>query len=48
MNTSNSTAVEPRTSANLIRRFGLAGLIFFSVKGLCWLALPAIWIALGG
>lgn len=48
MNTPNSAAAEPHNGLKLIRKFGLAGLIFFTVKGLCWLALPAIWIALGG
>ena len=25
-----------------LRRFGIAGLIFFTVKGLLWLAIPAL------
>ena len=34
----------PRT---LLAKFGYAGLAFFTVKGLCWLLVPAViaWVA---
>lgn len=31
-----------------LRKLGLAGFIFFSVKGLLWLAVPAVVIAYKG
>ena len=29
-------------ASNLLRRFGFAGFLFFLVKGLLWLGLPAL------
>lgn len=42
--TMNTTQVQTPTSflARCFRRFGIAGLLFFTVKGLLWLALPVL------
>ena len=33
---------EPKLFAKLIRRFGVAGFLFFLIKGLLWLLIPAL------
>jgi hypothetical protein len=32
---------------SILKRFGVAGFLFFLVKGLFWLALPAVAVYLG-
>lgn len=38
------------TMNNIVKRFGVAGLVFFTVKGLLWLAVPGVigYFAAGG
>ncbi|HEX8386566.1 MAG TPA: hypothetical protein VF576_10295 [Rubricoccaceae bacterium] len=38
----------PRGPRVWLKRFGLAGFLFFLVKGLLWLALPALLVMFGG
>ncbi|MEP7037292.1 MAG: hypothetical protein ABI891_03020 [Acidobacteriota bacterium] len=33
---------EPKPFAKLIKRFGAAGFLFFLIKGLLWLLIPAL------
>lgn len=35
------------TSNTLVKRFGVYGLIFFTVKGLLWLVVPGLVVYLG-
>lgn len=41
---SHQAITEPR---NWLARLGFAGILFFTVKGLCWLTVPALlaWVA---
>lgn len=39
-------AVLPNTNAKLIGRFGVGAVLFFALKGLLWLAVPATVAAL--
>lgn len=36
------------TMNQLVKRFGVAGLVFFTVKGLLWLAVPGLIVYFGG
>jgi len=38
---------EPKGFTKWIKRFGVAGFLFFFIKGLLWLIVPAILIWLG-
>ena len=38
---------QPKGSAKWIKRFGVAGFLFFLIKGLLWLIVPAILIWFG-
>ena len=40
-------APAPRNLAVWLRRFGVAGFLFFLVKGLLWLSLPALLVFFG-
>jgi hypothetical protein len=40
-------AARPRESTTWLKRFGAAGFLFFLVKGLLWLALPALLVFFG-
>jgi hypothetical protein len=40
-------ADQPKGFAKWIKRFGVAGFLFFFIKGLLWLIVPAILIWLG-
>ena len=35
------------TSNTMVKRFGVAGLIFFTVKGLLWLVVPGMLVYFG-
>lgn len=35
----------PKPIARWVARFGLAGFLFFLIKGLLWLAIPALLVA---
>ena len=39
--------VEIMTSNTMVKRFGVAGLIFFTVKGLLWLVVPGMLVYFG-
>jgi hypothetical protein len=43
----NATSIQPKIFAEWIKRFGAAGFLFFFIKGLLWLIVPALLIRLG-
>lgn len=36
------TAKKKLSAADIIKRFGIAGFLFFLIKGLLWLIIPAL------
>jgi hypothetical protein len=43
----NEKSNQPKGVAKWVKRFGVAGFLFFFIKGLLWLIVPAILIWLG-
>ncbi|HLM61938.1 MAG TPA: hypothetical protein VK308_14125 [Pyrinomonadaceae bacterium] len=43
----NETLNQPKNFARWIKRFGVAGFLFFFIKGLLWLIVPTLLIWLG-
>lgn len=47
MNTLNESGTRDRRMAACLRRAGMAGFLFFLIKGLFWLAAPFLFVWLG-